>query len=149
MAALRLGYRIAYRAMDVWFWVLRPHVRGVACILFDGSGRVLLMRQTYGDRTRWWLPGGFVGRSETPEDAAARECAEELGVEIASWRALGEAHGRWQGKRETLSVFAAGWPGGAARCDPVEVLEARWFALDALPPLGAPAAAAVRAVSSR
>lgn len=143
MAFLRLGYRVAYRAMDVWFWVLRPRVRGVACILLDGSGRVLLMRQTYGARERWWLPGGFVGRSEPPEAAAARECAEELGVEVTSWRALGEAQGRWQGKRETLFVFAGDWPGGAARCDPVEVLEARWFALDALPPLGPPSAAAI------
>ena len=149
MAALRLGYRVAYRAMDVWFWVRRPRVRGVACVLHDGAGRVLLMRQTYGDRQRWWLPGGFVGRSETPEAAAARECAEELGVEVSSWRSLGTVPGGWQGKRETLWVFEGDWPGGGARCDPVEVLEARWFALDALPPLGEPSEAAIRAVLSR
>jgi ADP-ribose pyrophosphatase YjhB (NUDIX family) len=130
--------------MDVWFLMRRPQVRGVACVLRDGRGRVLLMRQTYGDRRRWWLPGGFVGRSEEPVAAAARECAEELGVEVVAWRPLGAVPGTWQGKRETLFVFAGDWPGGAARCDPVEVLEARWFDLNALPPLGAPTAAAIQ-----
>ena len=143
MAALRLGYRVAYRLLQVWAFVLRPRVRGVVCVLRDREGRVLLMRQSYGDRSRWWLPGGFVGRSEEPLEAARREAFEELGVDVADWRGLGTVDGGWMGKRETLWVFSAPWPGGTARCDPVEVLEARWFALDALPALGAPTSAAI------
>ena len=141
---LRLGYRVAYRLLQAWFLLRRPRVRGVVCVLRDGLGRVLLVRQSYGERGSWWLPGGFVDRGEEPVGAARRECREELGVDVASWRALGEVPGGWQGKRETLFVFAAGWPGGAARCDPVEILEGRWFALDALPPLGPPTEAAIR-----
>ena len=143
MAALRLGYRAAYVALQIWSHLLRPRVRGVHCVLRDGRGRVLLVRQSYGNRRRWWLPGGFVGSSESPEAAAARECREELGVDAGPWLALGTVPGGWQGKRETLHVFTAGWPGGSARCDPVEILEARWFALDALPRLGAAAQAAI------
>ena len=130
-------------ALQVWSRVFQPRVRGVVCVLRDGRGRILLVRQSYGDRQRWWLPGGFVGRSEDPVDAAARECSEELGVEVASWRALAEVPGGWQGKRETLFVFAGDWPGGPVRFDRAEILEAGWFDLDALPPLGAPTAAAI------
>ena len=143
MALLRLGYRAAYRLLQAWAFVLRPRVRGAVCVLRDGAGRVLLIRQSYGDRSRWWLPGGFVGRSEEPSAAALREAREELGVAVPSVRSLGTVEGGWMGKRETLHVFAAPWPGGTVRCDPVEVLEARWFALDALPRLGEATAAAI------
>ena len=137
MAVLRLGYRVAYRLLQVWFRVRRPAVRGVVCVLRDADDRVLLIRQTYGDRSRWWLPGGFVDPGEEPVEAAQREAGEELGVDVSYWRGDGSVFGRWDGKRETLFVYSAPWPGGPVRFDPVEVLEAAWFAVDALPPLGA------------
>jgi 8-oxo-dGTP pyrophosphatase MutT (NUDIX family) len=53
----------------------------VHAVFTDGEGRVLLLKQTYGDLA-WGLPGGAVDRGETVLDALHRECREELGREI-------------------------------------------------------------------
>jgi len=50
-----------------------------AVILKDG--KVLLLKQTYGDK-RWGLPGGGVEPGETVHEAISRECKEELGVDV-------------------------------------------------------------------
>jgi ADP-ribose pyrophosphatase YjhB (NUDIX family) len=56
----------------------------VACsIPRDSDGRIILMRRaTEPSRGRWTMPGGFVDLGESVEDAAVRECGEELGIEI-------------------------------------------------------------------
>ena len=46
--------------------------------VFDGEGRVLLVRQSY--VAGWRLPGGGVGRGEPPDAAMRRELAEEVGL---------------------------------------------------------------------
>ena len=53
---------------------------GAMCIIERSDGRVLLVRQTY--RNRWGLPGGLVARREAPADAARREVAEEVGLDV-------------------------------------------------------------------
>ena len=149
VALLRLAYRIAYRLLNAYAFVRRPRVRGTMCLVRDGHGRVLLVRHTYGDRAAWELPGGWVGRTEKPIDAARREAFEELGVRIEHWEPLGAIEGLWHFKHERLTFFAGGWPGGAATIDPVEIAEARWFALDDLPPaLGEGTAAVITALDA-
>jgi 8-oxo-dGTP pyrophosphatase MutT (NUDIX family) len=136
-ALLRLAYRVAYRALQVWSTVARPDARGVKCVVVDADGRALFVRHTYGRRANWELPGGGVHRRETPEQAVRREAREELGVDEAVWDPAGAADGHWYGKREQLSVFVAPWPGGAPRLDPVEIADAAWFSLAAPPsPVG-------------
>lgn len=51
-------------------------------LFFDGTGRVMLVRPTY--KPGWEIPGGVVetSRGETPLQAACREVAEELGIEV-------------------------------------------------------------------
>ena len=49
---------------------------GAACAIFDGGGRVLLVRHTYG-RLNWELPGGGSEPGETPDETATRELLEE------------------------------------------------------------------------
>ncbi len=127
VALLRLAYRIAYRLLNAYAFVRRPRVRGVMCVVSDGRDRVLLVRHTYGDRSAWELPGGWVGRGEDPREAARREAHEELGVRIGEWHDLGVVNGLWHFKHERLAFYAGGWPGGAATLDPVEIAEARWF----------------------
>ena len=127
VALLRLGYRTAYRVYMAWSFVRRPRVRGTMCVISDDAGRVLLLRHTYGDRRAWELPGGWVRREEEPVEAARREAREELGADIDGWRALGALNGFWHYKHETLSFFAAEWPGGEPRTDPVEIAEIGWF----------------------
>ncbi len=53
----------------------------VHAVISDHEGRLLLLRQTYGDN-RWGLPGGGVDPGETVHQAIVRECSEELGCEV-------------------------------------------------------------------
>lgn len=53
----------------------------VHAVITDDAGRILLLKQTYGD-LRWGLPGGSVDRGETVHQAIVRECVEELGCSI-------------------------------------------------------------------
>lgn len=129
---MRLGYRVAYRLIQVWTFVRRPSVRGTMVVVSDASGRVLLVRHTYGDRRRWELPGGWVQRGEEAAVAARREVQEELGIDVPV-RPMAVVEGHWDHKHEQLSWFVADWPGGRGTYDPVEIAEVAWFALDALP----------------
>jgi 8-oxo-dGTP pyrophosphatase MutT (NUDIX family) len=133
-----------------WSAVAHPEVRGVKCLLRDERGRAAFVRHHYGDRRCWEIPGGGAHRGEPLRDAAAREAWEELGADVAGWEELGRVHGRWYGKDEVLAVFAAPWPGGPARPDPVEIASVGWFALDRPPaPLGPTSAAALGVVAKR
>ena len=62
--------------------LLTPTVLGVAALVEDGEGRVLLVRHTY--NPGWRLPGGGVNRGEPPDQAALRELREEVGLEGGS-----------------------------------------------------------------
>ncbi len=114
-------------------------------MLLDDAGRALFVRHTYGERACWEIPGGGVRDGEPFVDAARREAFEELGADVADWHEVAVLRGGWYGKEEQLAIFAAPWPGGAVRRDPVEIAEVRWFALDAPPaPLGRTTVAALR-----
>jgi ADP-ribose pyrophosphatase len=57
------------------------HPRSVVLIPVQDDGRVVLIRQYRPalERDLWELPAGSVDEGETPEQAAARECEEEIG----------------------------------------------------------------------
>jgi 8-oxo-dGTP pyrophosphatase MutT (NUDIX family) len=52
----------------------------VHAVIFDDEKKVLLLKQTYGDK-RWGLPGGSPEAPETIQETLLRECREELGCE--------------------------------------------------------------------
>lgn len=54
---------------------------GAGVLLRNLHGQVLLVEPTYKDT--WEIPGGVVEDGESPREAAVRECAEELGVELS------------------------------------------------------------------
>jgi 8-oxo-dGTP diphosphatase len=61
--------------------------RTAAGVLFrDAAGRVLLVKPSYKDG--WDIPGGYVEPGESPMQAARREVAEELGVDVEVGRLL-------------------------------------------------------------
>lgn len=63
-----------------WYASL-PTVYASACMLLtDPDDRVLLVKPGY--RAWWAIPGGIVEAGEAPHQCAAREIAEELGLDI-------------------------------------------------------------------
>lgn len=125
---LRLAWHVRLRLLRVTGWP----TRGVKAMLFDGEGRVLLIRNSYGRRHLWVFPGGGMGRSEAPEAAVRREVREELGCEIAELRYLSTHLSTTEGKRDTIHLYS-GVADGAVKIDPVELAEACFFPPDALP----------------
>ncbi|MFH9612976.1 NUDIX domain-containing protein [Streptomyces pratensis] len=61
---------------------------GAASLFRDERGRVLLVEPNY--REGWALPGGTIesGDGESPRQAARRETAEEIGLDLAPGRLL-------------------------------------------------------------
>jgi 8-oxo-dGTP diphosphatase len=121
---------------------------GAVCVIQDseatqdseahGTGRLLLLRQPPG--RRWGLPAGLLKKNELPEVGAARELFEESGVRLDPQEltpAVPNAIVHPKGWVDT--VFFGSVPAASTRLavDGGEVLEARWFPLDELPPLTA------------
>ena len=67
--------------------LFNPVAFGVAGMIRDAQGRVLLVRQTY--MTGWRLPGGGIGRGEPLEMGLRRELKEEVGLEGGEIRLFG------------------------------------------------------------
>jgi ADP-ribose pyrophosphatase YjhB (NUDIX family) len=101
-------------------------------MLWNGRGELLLIRNSYGHRDVWVLPGGGIGRRESPKEAAVREIREELGIAIADLELVASYKSSSEGKRDTVHLFTATALGSPA-ADSIEVEEARFFARDALP----------------
>ena len=130
--AHRLALRIAYRLRSVWRRVVRPQTSGVCIVAIEDSGRVLLVRHSYGNR-RWTLPSGGLKSGEDPAETARREFAEELGCDLSDLARIGSSVVSLMGAPDTVHLFR-GKPSGAIRMDGREIVAARWFARDALPP---------------
>jgi 8-oxo-dGTP diphosphatase len=127
----RAAYRGAYATLRAYWFLRRPDIQGVKCLLTDGD-QVLLVRHTYGHRG-WDLPGGAVRRGEPPERAASREMHEELGVEIDDWRAIGAIHGHIDHRNDTMHCFHAELGPRALTLDRCELQAAQWFSRTELP----------------
>jgi 8-oxo-dGTP diphosphatase len=105
-AAMRLALRAVFRLLLVWWRLRRPSHTGAVVALWT-EGRVLLVAHSY--RGGWGLPGGGVGRAESPARAALRELREELRLDlgpddIALACILTDD---WLGRRETVHIFEA------------------------------------------
>jgi ADP-ribose pyrophosphatase YjhB (NUDIX family) len=61
----------------------QQRVRSVGAIVFDASGRLLLIRRGHEPaKGRWSVPGGKVEPGETDAEAVVREVAEETGLTL-------------------------------------------------------------------
>ena len=87
-----------------------------AAIVRDGSVLAARRRRPPELAGRWEFPGGKVEPGETDAAALARECHEELGIDVR----VGALLGRGRDGRVELALYACALPAG--RCGP-EVLE--------------------------
>jgi 8-oxo-dGTP pyrophosphatase MutT (NUDIX family) len=129
--ARRAAIRLAYVGLRTYWFVLRPRIVGVKCVLTHGDD-VLLVRHTYGNRS-WDLPGGTVRRREVPRVAARREMHEELGRRIEDWTPLGELFVNTNHHDDNLHLFQARLEDRELQLNLTELAEASWFPRDALP----------------
>lgn len=74
-SVLRLPYRLFSRLQA-------RYSVGVAAVIIDDSGRILLVEHSYHPRFPWGLPGGWIGDDEDPAVAIVRELREELQLEV-------------------------------------------------------------------
>jgi 8-oxo-dGTP pyrophosphatase MutT (NUDIX family) len=132
LRARRAAIRCAYVGLRLYWFVARPRVVGVKCVVLHDDD-VLLVRHTYGRRT-WDLPGGAVRRREVPIDAAQREMHEEIGCRIDDWQALGVLYVTTDHHRDNLHLFQAHIGDRRLEIDLTELADARWFRRDDLPP---------------
>jgi 8-oxo-dGTP diphosphatase len=133
MRMRRLLYRLAYALLRLYWFLFRPAAVGVQCVI-SYERHLLLIRNTYG-RQSWMFPGGGIGSGETPEAAVRREVYEEVGVTLGAVQLLGTFCGTQDYRRDTVHVFTAQVSSQDVTIDPGEILEARWFLVEALPPL--------------
>jgi NAD+ diphosphatase len=122
-----------------------PRVSPCAIVLIhDGADRVLLARQSAWPKGVYSLVAGFVEPSESLEDCVAREIREETGVEVEQIQYAGSQP--WSFPHQLMVGFTARYAGGDLRIDPAELEDARWFDVDALPPLPPPQSIARRII---
>ena len=76
---------------------------------------------------------GFVEPGETLETAVTREAEEEVGVALHRVRYYGSQP--WPFPHSLMIGFTAEYAGGEIRCQEGEIEDARWFHVDALPPV--------------
>jgi 8-oxo-dGTP diphosphatase len=114
----------------------------VDCVVLafeEGKLSVLLVRRALDPFAgSWALPGGFVHVEETLEEAARRELAEETGLGNVYLEELKTFSRVDRDPRErVISVaFVALVRGRSARVkEGSDAAEARWFAIESLPPL--------------
>jgi 8-oxo-dGTP pyrophosphatase MutT (NUDIX family) len=127
----RVGFRVAYRLLQLIWFVRRPYTRGVKCLITSPEG-VLLVRHTYGRRS-WDLPGGALKRDEEPLACARREMEEELGMRDADWSAAGTIQGRQNHRRDLIYCFRTELAQAEVSPNPVELATVGWFPSGSLP----------------
>ncbi len=127
----RALYRLAHQLRRRWLRMVGGEVQGCSIIARDAEGRVLLVRHSYGSQA-WSFPGGGMKKGEDVLAAASREFAEELRCGLIDPQHLGTLDEHFHGARN-LAHVVTGLADGEPRPDMREVVEARFFALEAMP----------------
>jgi NAD+ diphosphatase len=116
--------------------VCYPRIAPVVMALVTRGRELLLTRKSGYAPGRYTVVAGFVEAGETLEHALAREVLEETGVQTKAPRYF--ASQPWPFPNSLVMAFSLEHAGGDVRPDGVELEDARWFDIDALPELPEP-----------
>jgi ADP-ribose pyrophosphatase YjhB (NUDIX family) len=128
---IKFFYIIINPARRLYWRVFKPKTFGVKCLI-ERDGKILMIRNSYG-AGYWTLPGGRLKRNELPENGAAREVREEVGIIINSPKFLGSYFSISEHKRDTVYCFTWTAPTDFFKINPQEIAEAKWIDKNAIP----------------
>ena len=124
--------RLVTRVIHVWFALARGMTLGVRAACFDADGRVFLVRHSY--VPGWHMPGGGVERGESVAAALVKELREEGNLEITGPAELVAVYFNHRtSRRDHVAFYRCQVRQLAPKEADREIVEAGFFALDALP----------------
>ena len=123
-------FRYGYPLARMWWRVRRPRHEAALVAVYVGH-ELLLLKSSY--RATWNFPGGAIRRGETPEAAARRELAEEIGLTGNTLVPTEGVSGNWGGRRVRVHFFELRLDRlPELRLDNREIIAARWVSPDEL-----------------
>jgi len=125
----RLLLHFLYKIYKLIFFFTRPVIIGVRVMLIR-DGQILLVKHSYQDG--WLIPGGGIKRKETEEQAARRECREEIGAEVSKMELVGVFTNFSEFKNDHIVLFKSDDFTIYPKAD-IEIEHAEFFKMNDLP----------------
>jgi NAD+ diphosphatase len=110
-----------------------PRISPAIMVLIHRGREILLARNRRNTTGTFSALAGFVEAGEMLEETIVREVREEVGVEVGDIRYFGSQS--WPFPHSLMIAFTAAYTGGEIVPDGIEIEEARFFDIDALPKL--------------
>ncbi|WP_326768826.1 NUDIX domain-containing protein [Streptomyces sp. NBC_01591] len=101
-------------------------------IIVDGGKVLMIRRREREGKLLWAFPGGGIEAGESPEQAAVREVAEEVVLEVKAVRVLGDRVHPNTGVHMTY-VACEAISGEAVVGDAEEIAEVAWLSHEEIP----------------
>lgn len=113
--------------------VYYPRLAPVVMCLVRRGRSILLARSPRFPQSTYSALAGFVEPGETLEQCVAREVMEEVSIRVKNLRYF--ASQPWPFPHSMMIAFHAEYDSGDIQVDGVEIADAKWFDVDALPNL--------------